>query len=300
MRYVFIFNPIAGKKNPFETFSPKIKQFMETHNIPYTFHVTERPAHATELAGKECEAGDDVRIYGCGGDGTLCEIVNGVIGKSNAEIGIFPCGSGNDFLKVFGTEEDFLSVEKQIYAPSKYVDAIHSEQQISISLCSMGLDANVAYNMTKFKKWPLISGSMAYDLALLKVLLSKLGNELKIIIDDEKVYEGNYFFALAANGQYYGGGYRGAPEAIPDDGLLDFVIIKKTKFSKIPPLLKIYKAGEHLKSEKMKDLIIYCRGKKMQILSKIPVITNFDGECKYINDITFEVMPNAVRFIVPA
>ncbi len=176
---------------------------------------------------------------------------------------------------------------------------IYSEGKYSINLCSVGLDARVAYEMVKFKRVPFISGSMAYDFALMKVLVGKTGEHLEIVIDGAGKYDGTFLFALAGSGKYYGGGYCGAPLAVPDDGLLDFVLIRKPPLYKIPPLIKIYKNGGHLKSAKFKDFLTFCRGKKMKIKAPGRAVANFDGECSIIDELCFEVVPKAVNFIVP-
>ncbi len=299
MRYVFIFNPAAGKKDPYPTYYPIIKTYCEEQGLSYTCFVTKYPMHAEELAKKEGAKGDDVRIYGVGGDGTLREIAAGTFGMENVEIGIIPCGSGDDYVRMFGRKETFQSLPKQIGAKSRIVDMIRYNDGFALNLCSIGLDAAVAYNMTKFKKMPLITGSMAYDLALVKVFLGKIGNELKITIDGDKEYSGNYLFAVAANGNYYGGGYCGAPEAIPDDGLLDFVLIRTPKLRQVPAMVRLYKAGKHYHAKEFEGLLEHCRGTHMHVTAQTPAVGNFDGECKYISNVFFEEIPHAARFIVP-
>jgi diacylglycerol kinase (ATP) len=299
MRYVFIVNPVAGKKNPYNTVFPLIQKYFHENGIEYTCHITNQPKQATELAKQQGEKGDAVRIFGVGGDGTLSEIAAGAIGMKHVEVGIIPCGSGNDYIKVFGQIENFLSIEKQLSAKSRPVDMVEADGHLSINVCSIGLDAKVGYEMTKFKNLPYLSGPMAYNMAVFKVLLGKIGDHLKITIDGTKKFEGNYLFALAGSGRYYGGGYCGAPLAVPDDGLLDFVLIKKPPLTRIPSLIKVYKDGKHLDSPKFEDILTFCRGKEMYVESLKPIIANFDGECHTIEKINFKVVPNAVNFIVP-
>nr|WP_319488181.1 YegS/Rv2252/BmrU family lipid kinase [uncultured Caproiciproducens sp.] len=299
MRYVFIVNPTAGKKNAYYTVFPAIREYFDANGMEFSCHITEKPNHATQLVKIESLKGDPVRIYALGGDGTLSETAAGAIGRKNVEIGIFPCGSGNDYIKTFGESSCFLSLKKQLDAKSRPVDMIHSDGRYSINLCSVGLDARVAYEMVKFKKVPLISGSMAYNFAILKVLAGKIGEHLEILIDGVKKYDDIYLFALAGSGKYYGGGYCGAPLAIPDDGLLDFVLVKKPPMYKIPSLITVYKNGGHLESKKFESLLTFCRGKRMEIKAPEHAIANFDGECSIIDKLYYEVVPAAVNFIVP-
>lgn len=299
MRYVFIVNPAAGKKDPYQSVFPVIQDYFRQKGMECVCHITSQPKQATELTRQQGAKGDAVRVYAVGGDGTLSEVAAGAAGMENVEVGVIPCGSGNDYIKTFGKMEDFLSPEKQLKAQSRWVDMIESKDRLSIGLCSMGLDAKVAYEMTRFKNIPYISGPASYDLALLKVLLGKIGDYLKITIDDTQVYEGVYLFALAGSGKYYGGGYCGAPLAIPDDGLLDFILVKKPPLLQIPSLVKIYKEGGHLNNPLFKDLVTFCRGSKMHVSSLKPVAANFDGDCHFIDHVDFKVVPKAVRFIIP-
>lgn len=299
MRYVLIVNPAAGKKNPLHTVFPEVRSFFEKNRLPFRSYVTERPRQATEIARGEGEKGGDVRIFGLGGDGTLGEIAAGVMNMENVEIGVFPCGSGDDYIKCFGTRSDFLSPQKQLEGKSVPVDMIRSDKEVSINLCSVGMDAKVGYDMAKFKNLPFVSGPMSYNLALVKNLLGKIGEDLQVTIDGAKKFSGRFLFALAGSGRYYGGGYCGAPKAVPGDGLLDFVLVRKPQFRKIPRLVGIYKAGRHVESQEFRGLLTYCRGRRMEIAATHEIPANFDGECRLLRQTCFEVVRRPVRFIVP-
>ena len=106
---------------------------------------------------------------------------------------------------------------------------------------------------------------------------------------------GKYFLALAANGQFYGGGYHGAPHAVVDDGLLDFVLVKKISRFRVLNFLKKYKAGDY-------DDLSYCehiRGTAMAVTSKKETYCTVDGECVCRNCMNFSILPGAYRFVVP-
>lgn len=300
MRYVLIVNPAAGKRNPEETVLPPVRRFFEEQRLEYALHVTERPGHAAELTAREAGKGGEVRIFGFGGDGTLGEIAAGAMGLENAEIGIFPCGSGNDYIKNFGGIREFLSPERQLAGVSRPVDLIQTELGISISLCSVGMDAKVPLEVERLKRLPFLSGPAAYDLSLLKVLLGRLGDDLRIRIDDGEEFRDCFLFAVAASGRYYGGGYCGAPQAVTDDGLLDFVLIRKPPLYKIPRLVGMYKAGLHIGAKEFEGILTFRRGRKMEIFAQRPAAFNRDGEVTLVGAVSFQVLPHAVRFLVPA
>lgn len=299
MRYVFIANPAAGKKGAAERVAAGVRSYCASRELDCRFFETEGPGHAKRLAEEASVRGEPVRIYGIGGDGTLSEIASGAYLQENVEIGIFPCGSGDDAVRTFGSREAFLNVEKQLAAASRRVDMIRSDHRVSLNLCSIGLDAAVAYHMVRFKRLPLVSGSMAYNLALVKVFLQKIGNRMEIVLDGDRLEPESFLFALAGNGRYYGGGYCGAPEAVPDDGLLDFILIRTPKLRDVPSLVGIYKKGEHLYDPKFRELLTFRRGKRMEVAIEGTAFANYDGECYPVSRACFEIIPQAVRFLVP-
>ena len=298
MRYVFIANPNAGSKNGFEKYRDRITVTCEKLGVPYKFMLTRSGADLTDFARSEGETGDEVRIIVLGGDGGICGAANGIIGMENVEFGIIPCGSGNDYVKTFGGAQGFEDVEHYLTAPSRYVDAIHTGHFASVNICSMGIDAIICDRTNRMAKTKKFLGSGTYTLSVLISMLGKVYNTLKVTIDDQYVYEGDFMFSLAACGRYYGGGYQGAPMADPSDGLLDFVMIKRVSKLKMARLLGEYKSGRYPESKKFEGLLTVRRGKKMKIESAKPSIVNIDGECLTLSEVTFEVIPRALRLIV--
>jgi diacylglycerol kinase family enzyme len=272
---------------------------MEARGLAYTCHVTQFPGQASEFSADEAGREGPVRIYSVGGDGTLREVAAGAIGRENAEVGAFPCGTGNDYIKTFGREEDFLSPEKQLAARSRTVDTIRSDSGVSVNLCTVGMDARVSMLVSRIKRIPFLSGPVAYDLAMIRTLFGKIGENLKIVIDSIRSYRDVFLMAIACNGRYYGGGFCPAPTAAPDDGLLDFVLIRKPPFWKIPKLAQMYKAGRHLGAREFDGILTFCRGKKMEISAARPVAENIDGDCRYVGKEKFSVLPSSLRFLVP-
>ena len=310
MRHVFIVNPTAGKHADALKLLPEIQACFADRPEDCAIHITAYSGHATSIAKKAvAQADTPVRLYSCGGDGTLLEVVTGLYAATGGadaqvELAVVPCGSGNDFIKVFGTAEAFRNLPNLIAGTSRYVDGIRclregKEPLISLNICSMGMDAKVAYKMEKYKHWPLVSGSMAYNLALVDVFFHRLGDRLQISLETDQgpvETEGTYLLVLAANGQYYGGGYHGAPQAVHGDGQLDFLLVEPINRLQILRFLPRYKAGQHLGLPFIKEY----RGTKMTIRSGQPVVTNMDGECFTETTTVFEVVPNICKIVLPA
>lgn len=299
MRHVFILNPAAGKKSLALSLIPEIKQAFLTATEQPTIHITDQPGKATALARAEVEKGDRVRVYACGGDGTLLEVATGIMGAENAELACIPCGSGNDFVRTMPCGDRFRNVAAQVAGVARPIDAICCNDRLSMNLCSMGMDADVGAKMVDFKHLPLVSGSMAYNLAVASVFFGRLGSKLRVEMETENgpVYrKGEYMFALAANGRYYGGGYHGSPNSKPDDGVLDFVLVKKISHLKVLRFLGKYKNGDHLG-------LPFCesfRGTKMTVYADEPTVVSADGECFKTKNVTFSILPGAISFVFPA
>lgn len=299
MRHVFIINPKAGKNAAALKIADEIKEYFSVHGGEYALRMTQYEGHATEIAKEECEKGDDVRIYACGGDGTLMETISGAYGFENAEVTAVPCGSGNDYIRTYGTSEDFLNIADLIQGQAITVDAIKCKDKLSLNICAMGMDADVADKMTRFKNWPFVSGSMAYKLAIINVFFHRFGRDLKIEIqtpDGVVKRSGRYLFVVTANGQYYGGGYRSAPNAVTDDGILDFVLIKVIHRYQVPKFLAAYKKGEHLSDDRCERIC----GTGIKIISKTPAVVTADGQCFSDTEIDCNILKKAFRFALPA
>ncbi len=300
MRHVFILNPMAGKSKLALTFRDKIEAYFSAHpEREYAIRLTDGVGAATRIAREECEKGDDVRLYACGGDGTLQETANGIPDGSRAELTVIPCGSGNDYVRIFGEKERFLDLADLIEGEAVTVDGIDCGDCRSLNIASIGMDAKVCAKMIRYKHLPLVGGSLAYELAIVDVFCHKIGDRLKITIEGVNgtvQRKGQYLLALAANGQYYGGGYHGAPQAVENDGVLDFVLVKKIGRLKIPGFLDRYKKGEYEELEFCEHI----RGNSMTVQAENPTYCNVDGECSLKDAMHFSILPSAFRFVLPA
>ena len=294
MKYVFVVNPHSGKGRAKEII-PRVDEYFSGKDCDYEIYVTKFKYDAVGYVSDKADKCGDVRFYACGGDGTLFEVINGAVGHKNAEVGAIPLGSGNDFIKYFSEEGGFLDIASQVNGKSRPIDLIRCGDRYSTNICSVGIDVEVAGNVEKFKRLPFISGKTAYTLALVYCLANKVKNRLAIKIDGRERETCDYLLALAANSKWYGGGYKGAPLAKIDDGLLDIVLVKTISRLKISSLLKKYCRGEHIGLPECE----FMRGSMMEIFSDKKISVNLDGEIFEQNTARFEIVNDAVNFIVP-
>lgn len=295
MKYLFLVNPAAGKGNLQNEVIDSINACFSENVGDYKIHITQCKGDAEICARRAAQSEEQVTVFACGGEGTSYEVLNGIIGFDNVRMGVIPCGSANDFLKFFKNREKFLDIACQIAGKTVVTDAIKAGDRYCLNGCSAGMDAIVAQDMSIFKKWPLVSGPAAYQLAIVKTFLRKIGIKMKISLDGGKPFDTDCLFAVVANGPCYGGGYTAAPNAVPFDGKLDFTLVKTISKPKIVKFLKLYKTGNHMDLD-------YCMLKNctsMEFFADKPIPVNLDGEIITSKNMKFEIVKNAVKFVVP-
>lgn len=299
-KHFFIINPEAGKINISDKISKEIREAFKEINEEYKIYITKGKYDATNFTKNICETEEgNLRFYACGGDGTLNEVINGLIGFKNASVSVIPYGTGNDFINNFNSNFKFYDIEKQIEFNQEEIDLLKVNDKYSVNLCNIGFDAKVAENMIKFKRFPLVSGQGAYTLSVFYSLLHNMYNNLEILIDNNELIKGDFLLCVIANGMTYGGGYMGAPLAKINDGLIDVCMIKKFSKLKLIKLINIYKKGEHLENEAIKEYCIYRKCRSINIKSKEDFTVCIDGEILIDKNIDITIEKKAINFLVP-
>ena len=156
-RALLIINPVSGKKLVIRYIPEIIRRLMDSGYL-VTTAVTSRRGEATEIAA---QLGADYDLVCCtGGDGTLNECVNGAAGLSNVAVTHFPCGTGNDFIKMFGPDKDrFFDLTELMNGEVRPIDVIDCNGRYSVNICSMGLDARIGTDVHKYSGMPLVGGA---------------------------------------------------------------------------------------------------------------------------------------------
>ena len=297
MNHLFILNPKAGKTDRTSELKMRIDKVMSKRNETYKIANTDYPEHATEIVRKVVSDGKPWRIYACGGDGTLNEVVNGAVGYSNVEITHYPCGTGNDFIKLFGRyQSKFYSLEELADGESMEFDLIECMGRYSINICSVGLDARVAGDVHLFSKIPYVKPQTAFTISAAYNLFKGISRLYKIDIDGERL-DGDYTMAVAANSRFYGGGYNPMPEADPTDGVLDFLLIHKVNVFQVATMIKKYADG---KSKELGDVAVFRKGVNMKIICENGEDEiNVDGEILRGSEISLKLSDKRIKFFGP-
>jgi len=299
MKHVFIINPASGKKNSFE----EIKSALEAlrTDADYEIYVTESRGDATAYIRDYCRRyRDPVRFYACGGDGTLNEVVNGVVGFPHASVGCYPCGSGNDFVKYYGGKDAFLDIGALLEAEEELIDLIRVGDQYAINATHFGFDSCVAKTMMNVRRKKLIGGKNAYATGVVVGLLKAMKNKCRVSVDGELLNpKGTILLCTVANGQYVGGSFRCAPRSLDNDGFLEVCLVHPVSHFTFLKLIGAYTKGEHLDSPKFKKHIVYRRGTSVTVEAPEGFLYSLDGELIAQNEFTAEVVHGALRFAVP-
>lgn len=299
MKHLFVINPVAGGTDQTDTVSRLIRGVMEKKrpDEPYEIYVTKGPMDACEAIRERAMDGAELRVYACGGDGTLNECVNGAGGRPNVALTHYPMGTGNDFCKIFGAgAERFKNFEQLLEGEESEIDLISCNGRYSINICSVGIDARVGGDVHKYSSLPFISGHRAYIFSTLVNFIKGISRPFMIKLDDT-VIKGDFSLICACNGRYYGGGFNPMPDARPDDGLLDFLIIKKVSRLAFVKLIGRFKNGRY--KELPDKYVTYRRGRALQVESSEKMIINIDGEIQEGLIADFIVAPSALRFFYP-
>jgi YegS/Rv2252/BmrU family lipid kinase len=292
-KYFLIVNLIAGQGRCKAVF-PRVKAALERSHTAYDLHYTNEPMEAVDVAKMGIEAGF-TRIIAMGGDGTVNEVANGLLG-STACLGVIPAGTGNDFVRMLGIPSDPLEALRML---PKAVERTMDMGRVGHDRCfvngiGIGIDAQVARDVLAMER---LRGAAAYIYAAVKEVFRFQAFKAKI--EGEGISEERQYLSLGvANGKYCGGGFMLAPRAVVDDGLIDVAAIGD--FPRAERLLRLpqARAGKHLKLPQVR----YVQTPRVTLSSDTKLIAHMDGEPYELPRAAFEVSvaPKALRVLVPA
>jgi YegS/Rv2252/BmrU family lipid kinase len=304
-RWMIVVNPNAGVKKGAKEW-PKILEIIKREGIDHQFELTKHKDHAIHLTRKAIEAGFR-SIAVVGGDGTLNEVLNGILLQqacpvSEITMGMIPVGTGNDWCRMFNVPFDFegavqLLKERQTFVQDigkvTYHKKEESLERYFMNVAGMGYDALVAKKTNLFKEKGH-GGPLTYLWFIFASLFQYKFLDAVIEVDGESVFKGEIFSMNVGICKYNGGGMKQLPYAVPDDGLLDVTIIKKA------PKWMVIRYTPKLYDGTLVDLPIVktFQGKTIRIRSTHKVYLETDGESLGHTPLTFESLPRVLRVVI--
>ena len=295
MKHIFIINPAAGSRDRTEMYSVAIHEACHARGLDYRIAVSQGPGDCTRIAREAAESGGEVRLYACGGDGTLNEVAAGAAGFANAAITVFSGGSGNDFVKLFDDPQAFFDIHRLLDADEATFDMIRCNEHLALNICCVGLDARIGNDVARYKRLPLLHGFRAYAASTVVNIFRGISEHYVIDIDGEKI-DGKQTFVCVCNGRYYGGGFNPIPDADPADGKLDVLVVRHISRLQIPAIIGKYKNGQY---KELSHVARYFRADRVKVICDKDTPINLDGEIRNAKAVDFSIAAEKIRFFYP-
>lgn len=299
MKHCFVINPAAGKGKLQKTLESAIIRACTEVGAEHSVYYTESKADCERYVRERCAEGENIRIYACGGDGTLCDVVNGAAGFENVEIGLVPIGTGNDFVRNFTLKERFSDIAAQLRGRICPIDLIKYNGRYLINMLNTGFDCEVVRQAARIKTHPWVPGALAYILGVVKVLVKKPGVRMRVSVDGGEPQEKSLLLTCVGNGEFCGGGFRSEPYASPSDGLMDVSFVNDLTRRKFVAILSYYKNGKYLSRADADELAEYVRCSQLDIEFPAPQTVSIDGELEEVERLSLRMVRGAVRFCMP-
>jgi diacylglycerol kinase family enzyme len=271
-------------------------------------HISRYPRDAVGVVRKFAAAFENtdtvIRVYAVGGNGILFDCLNGIVGIANAELATVPYGNTNDFARSFGEDKLplFRDIAKQVSAGTVKTDIIYCGSNYALNFCTVGVEsASIMRTMrlTRMFDWAIrFSRRVVPFMFTLGGIAAAWDRKVReqrysIVFDGERT-EGTYTAINIANGPCYGGNKSAVTSAMPNDGVLDVLLLKSVGALQILKIIPQYLRGGYYKYP---EILRYTRVRKAEISSETPILVNLDGEVFFDTSVTIEVMPQAVNIV---
>jgi diacylglycerol kinase (ATP) len=297
---VFLVNPASANGSTGRRW-PEIAREAAAHGLSGDALFSQRPGQLTGLAADAVRDGARLLVV-VGGDGSVNEVANGIAGL-DVELAVIARGTGWDFVRTYDIPRKVdLAVDVALNGRTREIDLGHARfrrwdgseaESIFANIASAGMSGAIAQRANETTK--ALGGKVSYAWATFAVFARWKTSEIKVTVGDQ-TREGRMHDVVVANGRYFGGGMMMCPEAEPDDGLFDVLLIGDlTKRDLIVTLPKTYK-GKHLPHPKAELL----RGSTVVVEAPQPLPIELDGEQPGTTPVRFDVVPKALRLRVPA
>ena len=309
MKYIFIANPNAGKKDSSSSIRQQIAPYSDME-----LYLTRGTRDATRFVNSYCSEHPDEEVcfVACGGDGTICEVASGMVGHPNASLACFPVGSGDDYVKYFRdvdgiAKERFLDVKALREGSNRKVDIMevtvgggeNDGTYYSINVCNFGFDAMVCRTMIEVKRKPIIGGRNSYTTGIVKAIFTSRRNHVTIAVDGKPFNDETFMLCTLGNGRYVGGAYCCCPLSRNDDGLIEVNLIRPVSIPRFAFLVGEYKKGTHINKPRLRKVLSYTQGKCVELSHSEPFWVSIDGELLCGTHYTIRQLHQAISLRVP-
>lgn len=277
MKYIYLVNGSQHGEN-ISRIIQKLRKASGIFGRDYRIKIFHTPEEAHSLT-ERCRYRECV-IAAVGGDGSIHYLLNDLMGSKNI-LSFVPYGTGNDFNR---------GCMKSLSSGIHEVDIIRINDRYCINNACFGIDADIA-NDDRFIHNQFIPKLLRFHAGVVHHFLTFREGRHLIIECNGKTIEGDYTTVIAANSQYYGGGYRVSPDSRIDDGLMEVYLVDKLSRPGMAKVILSMKSAGHLSHPALKMM----KTKRMTISSSVPFEANIDGEPLQSDRFELELIPRAVR-----
>jgi len=299
MQSHLIYNPTAGPRDVHRSLG-KLIVALERHGWTVDLRTTERAGDGTRLARAAAEAGCDACIV-AGGDGTVNEAVNGLVGTDTA-LAVLPVGTGNMWAKQLGVPTYTLTnplrlreaVDGLIAGEVRSVDAGLADDRYFLCAAGFGLDATVTSEMEPRARHTKRLGMLAYAIAAVMVARDYPGVRSRVELDGTLV-RGRSLLILVSNIQQYCGKVHVIQEARIDDGLLDVFVFKGLGLAYAARHVVKMLSRRYLEDPR----IVHRQARHIRVVTEPATPVQLDGDPFGRTPTTLTVVPRGLRVLVP-
>lgn len=296
MNVTVILNPYANRWGA-QAKMPAVRAALTRAGLEYDLILTTAPGEATQRALQAAQGGVDA-VVAAGGDGTVSEVVNGLIraaeGEATCPLGILPIGTGNDFNDMLGLPRDLEEAAEVIAAGDvRRVDAGRVNNHYFNNNCALAMEPMVTIENVTMRR---LSGNLRYVVALTKSLFKLRAWHMRIRWDEGE-HEGPMYLLSVCNSPRTGGVFYMSPGASVDDGLFDFVYAPEmAKWRVLTIVPRLFK-GTHLSH----PLVTHGRTRRLTVESEPGTPIHADGEIVSESErrVEYEILPRRLRVLAP-
>ena len=294
---VLVTNPRAGRGRTRQAL-PELRRCLEERGLHYDIAFTQGPGDGTRLARSALQGGSRF-VVAVGGDGTLHEVVNGMLHedravRDDAVLGVVATGTGSDFVKTFGMPALPSHAAAHLDGPESFpIDVgkitASAGTRYFANVAQVGLGAKVAARAASL---PGFVGALRFPLAFWLEVVRFAPAEVRVDLVDRAV-ERRARNVVVANGQFFGAGMKIAPKAAPTDGLLDVQVQHPSLGEAIAIMPRVYR-GEHVPHTEITE----AKRTRVAVEAERPLPVEADGERVGETPASFEVLRDALRLKV--
>lgn len=288
MRVAILVNPKSGRGKAVSA-ATYIERFLERRGLNPVLHYSNSIQRTQELANHISFRFP--KVISVGGDGTLNEVINGIVG-TDCQLGVIPTGDVNVLAVELGIPHD---IEKAaaiaVSGDVKKIDLGRVNDRYFSVMCGIGLDAEIISQVKPIVKE--VFSEAAYPMTGIKSLINYKPEHLLIKIDNSLLSEG--YYVVVSNSKNYGGTFSIARKADITDGYLDVCIFKNKSVASFIRHIAAIAAGKNLSSKGFE----YYRAKEVQVQAEKPVLIQTDGEVVGTTPADIKVVPKKLQIMMP-